>query len=229
MPTLVQAIFGRGQAKLKRLLKDYPPYQAPHSQEPFSLTIEQAYANLNYLIAEKANRLVIYGELLRKFGLDLDEGLHNASPEAFLRDLHAWAYKHWPEVYEPHLARKDIWLNSKRDGDHIVFSMLMDTAIALGEIVVKHRPRTYWGLDLSNSSWRLRYVSYQRPVLLGVPDPYQNNAFMALDFENTAFFHYSNILATPQPAQPLGVKVLYALREEETLTQDPAGLFGRRA
>ncbi|ABC27568.1 hypothetical protein HCH_00668 [Hahella chejuensis KCTC 2396] len=101
MPTLVQAIFGRGQAKLKRLLKDYPPYQAPHSQEPFSLTIEQAYANLNYLIAEKANRLVIYGELLRKFGLDLDEGLHNASPEPFLPDLHAWAYKHWPEVYEP--------------------------------------------------------------------------------------------------------------------------------
>jgi hypothetical protein len=80
------------------------------------------------------------------------------------------------------IAATSSWIASSRRGPDIVFSMLMDLAILLGELVVTRRPEYRWSLDLDPDNDRDGMVSFLRPVVqipAGGPFP----APIIFDFE----------------------------------------------
>lgn len=179
--------------QLPALLASYPPYCIPFPGRGWALTLVQAEANMDYLLAHKAERLRIVGQLLAQFGIDLGAGLAAPDPKPFLDAIWRWTAAEWPLVYDPALASLDAWLSSRRDGPEIVFSLIADTGIALGEIVLMHRPDYAWALDLDpDNKAETRddtMASWQRPVLLRPADTIV--PVMMLDVEDAVYVTYA--------------------------------------
>lgn len=160
--------------RLPALLSAYPPYRIPHPGSGWSLTLPQAETNLAYLLDHKAERLGIVGDLLARFDLDLGAGLVAPNPKPFLDAVWRWTAQEWPSIYDPALATIGDWLNSPREGAHIVFSLVMDVAIALGEMVLVRRPDYGWALDLDpenrGDTEDDSMLTWQRPVVMRPAD-----------------------------------------------------------
>lgn len=159
----------RGKAdagSLKQRLATYAPYAAPFAGPAAGWTLAQAQANLDYLLQQRAERLRCLGELLAPYAIDTEPALSGADPDPLLDALHRWANEQWPGVHVPKIATRERWLASPRRGGEIVYSMLMDVAILLGELIVRRRPGFRWGLDLDETNGRDGMTSYKRPVLL---------------------------------------------------------------
>lgn len=174
MPDWLHAWFGkRGPASdLARRLRDYPPYDAPHAGRGRQLSDPQARANLAHFEQVLPLRLRAIAGLLREHArIEVDAAL--AAPAAqgpALTDaLHRWAAEHWPALQAGQPATLERWLQSRRDGSDIVFSMLLDVAILLGELVRRGNPDWHWGLDLDGESLADGMVSARRVVLLADP------------------------------------------------------------
>jgi hypothetical protein len=165
---------GAQQGRLRRLLKDYPPYRQPHPGPGSALTLPQAEANLAYLRDNKSARLAIVGGVLSQFALNLDEGLAAADPQPYLKALGQWTARDWPALRDTSLLTIDTWLNSRREGPEIVFSLIMDIAIVLAEIVLRRRNDYRWALDLDPQNapqgGKDGMLSWQRPVVLRPAD-----------------------------------------------------------
>lgn len=180
-----------GRAKLPPMSLDgYPPYDAPHPGRALMLTPEQARENFDHFLAERQERLNALGSLLASFGLDLGKGLEASDPEPFLKSLQDWTVATWPGLYDPSLAKLEVWWNTRRRGREIVYSMLLDVGIALGEMVVRRRPDYAWTLDLDPDNKRDEMDSYQRPVVRLTDDPAIPSP-IDFDFEDIARGHYS--------------------------------------
>jgi hypothetical protein len=182
-------------SRLKRLLKRYPPYRIPHRGYGWDLTLAQAKENLAYLLANRQQRLEIVNRFLSEFGLDLTAALAADDPKPFLDALWRWSLAEWPFVHDPAFTTTAAWLNSTREGPQIVFSMLMDIAIAVAEMVLVRRPGYTWALDLALDHQADDRVSWQRPVLLR-PARRKVPAIL-FDVEDVVHGQYSICKSTP--------------------------------
>jgi hypothetical protein len=174
MPDWLNAWFGkrRPASELARRLDGYPPYAAPHTGHGRRLGEAQARANLAYFEQVLPHRLHTLAGLLREqAGIEVDAAL--AAPgslaPALTDALHRWAREHWPALLAGRPPALDRWLLSPRSGDDIVFSMLMDVAILLGELVRRGNPDWHWGLDLDPANLADDMASARRVVQLADP------------------------------------------------------------
>ena len=183
---------------LVRRLKSYPAYRAPYAGVPWSLTIQQAEANLSYLLDNRQERLRILGNVLSEGGVNLASDLSTADPSDLLAQLHTWTKRYWPSIFDRRLASIDTWLASSREGREIVYSLLIDVAILLGDLVVTRKPQYMWSLDLNpeNENAPLRgkdgMVSYKRPVVQ-IPKRGPFPAPIILDFEDIVVGLYRRV------------------------------------
>jgi hypothetical protein len=130
------------------------------------LTPAQAHENLQHLRAHLDERLAAIAGLLREQGLDPAPVLAGADPLPFVERLHDWAGATWPALWRPEQGTLAHWLASTRDGPDIALSMVLDTALLLGELIRRHDPRWNWALDEDASNRRDGMVSAMRPVLM---------------------------------------------------------------
>jgi hypothetical protein len=162
----------RDEPRLARLLKSYPPYQAPFGGEPRSWTLDQANANLTYLLEHRTERIAVLRDLLAKFNVEVPVDLSVGDPQPLFAALDAWALAEWPDMAlrewrgkDAWIAATNSWIASSRRGPDIVLSMLMDIAILSGELVVTRRPEYRWSLDLDPDDDRDGMVGFLRPMI----------------------------------------------------------------
>lgn len=163
-----------GQALLQRLRERYPVYAAPHAyrRDGQLLSLAQAQENLEYLRTQRPTRLGIVGDFLHtEAGVDAAAALAGAEPAALLDGLHHWSLPTFPSLQKaaPQLARDEVWLASDRRGPEIVYSLLMDLALLLGELILIRRPAFQWALDLDEGNLLDGMDSVRRPVLQFLP------------------------------------------------------------
>jgi len=171
---LTQKTDGEGEALLQRLRDSYPVYAAPHPYRDGGqlLSLDQATANLEYLRTQRALRLRIVGDFLHvEAGVDVAAALAGGEPAALLDGLQRWSLHAFPALKKaaPQLARDEVWLASDRRGPEIVYSLLMDLALLLAELILVQRPAFRWALDLDEESLREGMDSARRPVLQYLP------------------------------------------------------------
>lgn len=193
---------------LAELLEGYPAYVAPFPGDPASISNTQARANLDALLAQKSTRLGIIGAALGRFGIDLDRALAASDPNPFFDRIDAWALETWPTIggsklrqrRENELVSLQRWRQSDRSGPDIFYSLLLDLALALGEVAIRRRPEMYWGLDLTIRPQDDR-VEYHVPVLRGVqvPDAADPSLEEAYALEHGLFVSFVNICTSIDP------------------------------
>jgi hypothetical protein len=179
----------RAADSLATRLQGYPPYTAPHAGPPTAWTLEQARANLDYLLEQREERLQVLGALLAADGIDIRAALDGADPKSLLDSLHAWANDRWPALHDPKIAHEAVWLRSNRRDAEIAFSMVMDVALLLGELIVRRHAGYRWDLDLDEVNGRDGMESYLRPVLL-LPAHGAMPAGVVLDLEAIVVHRY---------------------------------------
>jgi hypothetical protein len=186
-----------GRSKLERRLSSYAPYQAPFPGDPLKLSVDQVQANLDYLLDHRAERLARLGELLADDDIDVRAGLAADDCKPLLVAVHGWAKTEWPGIHDRRIASIRGWRASTRTGAEIVYSLLMDVAILLGELIVTRRPQFVWSLDLDPengpgsdpASPDDAMETYKRPVVQipkGGPFP----APITLDVEAIVVYKY---------------------------------------
>jgi hypothetical protein len=200
---------GARSSRLAGLLADYPPYETPHPGPARRLKLAQCRDNLRYLLDQRERRLAVLAGLLRNFEIDLHAGRNAADPHSLLDAMERWARTEWPSVYIDGIGDPQRWEESNKAGADIALSMLMDTAIVLGEIVTSRRTDFAWQLDLEASNKSMR--SYRRPVVMRPADTGRQWSAVVLDFEAECISDFDwlgrNVLRT----QPLGYSALAAL------------------
>ena len=154
---------------LAQRLPDYPPYQAPHVGWGKGISVAAAHENLAYFRAVLPQRLAHVGALvMTDAGIDIAPAL--AAPRELGPDLatqlNAWAGRRWPALHEARLGNTGAWLDSPRQGPDIVWSMVMDVAIVLGELICRANTDWRWDLDLSAENLKDKMASARRVVLL---------------------------------------------------------------
>lgn len=154
----------RRRCRLARLLDTYVPYRAPFAGPARALTREQAQDNHAYLLAIKPYRLELLAPVLAHSGISLDDHKTESFVE-FLEALDKWALTEFPGVFRKKLAKSKAWENSNRAGDEIVYSLLMDVALLLGDTLIAQSSNCSWALDLSDDSCINGMSTYQRSVL----------------------------------------------------------------
>lgn len=159
---------GRPITRLDKRLRNYPPYRIPHPGYGSDLTIEQAEANLDYLLGARADRVAALAHLLREEGIELQQGMANPDPGQVLNEIEVWAQATWPRLARWKLYDRRDWLRSSRDGDDIIYSMTMDLAIVFGEMIMAARPEFHWVLDRDPENTEMQ--TYNRPVLFRPDD-----------------------------------------------------------
>ncbi|CAN7564543.1 hypothetical protein [Rhizobacter sp. LjRoot28] len=170
-------------------LRDYPPYVAPHVGPPRRWTDAQAHQNLAHLMSHKPERLAGLARFLDPVGIDIRPALDGGPWEPTVQALHQWANAHWPALHDPRHASTAHWLASLRQGEDIVYSLLLDVALLLGELVVQRHPGFRWDLDLDPQNGRDDMTSYRRVVLLqGAPA--SSLPQVELDVEAVVVAHY---------------------------------------
>lgn len=195
-------------------LATYPAYTPPHPGFGDQLSEADARANLDDLLTRRSERLAALGRLLAAYDIDLAAGLATPDPAAFLEALQRWTLATWPSVYDRDLARPQAWRETDRAGSEIVYSLLLDVGIALGEIVIARRPDYAWTLDLDPASRRDDMASWRRPVVRLASDPAIPTPIQ-FDFEEIAVNHYRQAGGGAMNlASPIGRGVLEALSGE---------------
>ncbi|SLH88438.1 Uncharacterised protein [Mycobacteroides abscessus subsp. massiliense] len=211
--------------KLPQLLADYPPYETPFPGDPRKLSLAQCEENLHYLLDQRAARLKIAADLLRRFDIDLDAGLVAPKPDALLASLDAWAHAEWPAAYTPAFsASPKLWLPRHKAGEHIVLAMLMDIAIVLGQVVINKRADYGWRLDDAIENRDMG--TYRRVVATKARDDPRWTA-TALDFETECIYYFDSIGRNVPGDPPIGTTALAAVTGRydptDTIVAGPTG------
>lgn len=191
MPSWLARLTGRGAAEdgLSVRLRSYPPYRCPHRGPPSAWTLEQARENFDHLLAHRADRLEILATFLRREGIDIAGALSGGDYVPVLNALHAWVNDRWPALHDPANATPAAWLASSRDGTNIVYSLVLDVAILLGELVVRRNPAYAWTLNLDEVDGRDDMPSYRRAVV-STPASGDMPAPIVHDFEELVASRY---------------------------------------
>jgi hypothetical protein len=162
----------RQPSTLKAALDRYPPYRAPHVGYGAGLSESAAAENFAFFQAVREERLRVVSDLLREVaGIDARPALETPQDSglALTVALHEWAKTAWPPLLDDRPRTMERWLHSSRDGDEIAFSMVLDLAILLGEVIRKANPDWRWSLDMSIENLGDGMASARRIVLLADP------------------------------------------------------------
>jgi hypothetical protein len=191
-------LMGRDESrKAKPRLHAYPAYTAPFPTKVE--TLEQAQANLDYLLANREQRLRVVTEFLGGAGVDVASGAAAENVEPLMLELHRWSRREFPALFDPRIARREIWWASNRGGAEIVYSLLMDVALLCGELVIARRPEYSWSLNLDPEDGKLKAPTYRRVVVQRPPGgPFP--AAIIFDFETTVVGQY---METRSPLFPI--------------------------
>lgn len=192
----------RSEAPLAVRLRSYPPHDLPHPGHGARLTEAQARANLAYFEQVLPVRLELLAGLLRDQA-DIDARAALAAPReqaAPLADaLHRWAAAAWPPLQAGRPAALAGWLDSPRRGVDIVYALLLDVAMLLGELIRRANPDWRWGLDLDPQNLVDDMPSARRVVLLADPVGPMRRPFL-LDVEDAVVHRF---LHPDDPGQQL--------------------------
>ncbi len=126
---------------LPRAMRDYPPAESPWAhRDP-----DKALA---CVLAMRQTRLAHLTRLLAAAGIDLAAGLAHASPRPLCQSLDAWVARDWPALGRSlprgfAQPRQGPWSDKER----VPFSIALDTGLAVGELLLRHRPGFAWGVD----------------------------------------------------------------------------------
>ena len=156
-------------ARLARRLETYPPYIAPHRGDPARIDGDAARENLAHFESALPVRLSALAELLADEDVVPAVDPANAEPEPLVARLHDWSARTWPALG----ASGSGWREGERDGDGIAFSLALDVAALLGELVRRGRPSWRWDVDVDPEHGRAGVETFHRVVLRApfVPDP----------------------------------------------------------
>jgi hypothetical protein len=190
MPQWFDRMIGR-QSPFAKQLAAYAPYRAPFAGPAALWSLEQARANLEHLLAHREQRLQTLAALLAEYGIDIGRPLAGGEFQPMLDALHKWVNKHWPAVYERAIATEEVWSRSSRDGQEIIYSLVFDIGLLLGELVVRRRPRYAWALNLDANDKRDGMPSHNRAVVL-LPATGEMPAPVICDFEIWVAWRYWN-------------------------------------
>ncbi|MGL4514601.1 MAG: hypothetical protein ACRCT8_16050 [Lacipirellulaceae bacterium] len=185
MIDLVNHWLGRPVSRLDRRLRDYPPYRVPHPGYGTDLTDEQAEANLDYLLGARAGRVTALAGLLLEEGIDLLRGMANPDPGPVLNEIEEWAQATWYRLARWKKGKRTDWGPTSREGDDIAYSMTMDLAIVLGELIMAARPEFHWALDRDPENAEM--YTYNRPVLFRPDDVRLNRGRTLFDLDEKTF------------------------------------------
>jgi hypothetical protein len=137
----------------KRLLT-YPPNVLRNVGRAQSLTEAQVDEKFSAFMAAKAERLRIFSALLWEFDVDIAPLFDvRAAPGPVIDTIENFLADYLPERNDlpPHAslvnAPNALYEASTRAGNEIVFSITADYAIALGEAIIVHKPKWFWGVD----------------------------------------------------------------------------------
>jgi hypothetical protein len=157
---------------LERLLSVYPPYISPHVGFGMELNRSAAEENLAYFNSVYLERLDAISILLHN-AADIDVYPALAAPKehgpALADALHRWAINSWQPLAEHREKTMKSWLHTTRLGENIIFSMLLDIAFLLGEVIRRGNSDWHWGIDLCEVNLRDGMASARRIVLLADP------------------------------------------------------------
>ena len=160
-----------GQVAFWAAVQRYPAHAAPHPGYARDLTPEQAQANLDWFLASMPDRLQVLDVLLAEFGVPAQPAAD--TPEArqvWIGQLIDWTRRCWPaQPYRPEHLATDDWLRLPRTGDDAIFSVTLDLATRMGEVVRAACPDWRWGLDMSAASLRGPMLTSRRVVLTTAP------------------------------------------------------------
>jgi len=125
------------------LLREYEPEPAPWSAG------REGEAMLFAWTASRERRLARLARWLERFGIDLSQGVAQDDPQPLCDALDRWSLQHWagwaqgqgPDLVER--FRAATW----GPGDARLFTLALDTAMALGERLLRCRPSLTWGID----------------------------------------------------------------------------------
>jgi hypothetical protein len=157
---------------LASLLWQYPAYHAPYVGYGIEVSHAKAYANYAYFQAVLPMRLQLISKLLRESGnIDVSAALRFPvdSGRLLAIALQKWATEEWRLLVGNRQWTRRQWLHSSRDKDDIVFSMLLDLAILLGEIIIRANSDWRWSLDMTEENVTDDMTSAHRIVLLADP------------------------------------------------------------
>lgn len=165
-----------GSQKLATLLRDYPPATPPHlgtngalpnSIAP-KLTLAQFHENLAWQIESAPGRLATLQTLFGMFDVSVTEAYVEETRAGFIAALDRFLVEQMPATYTVELADRADWEASDRAGPHIVHSLIADLAWLEGDILIRARPGSFWGLNVNPGDRQM--IMYRRPCVLGLSD-----------------------------------------------------------
>ena len=161
------------QALLQRL-QNYPAIQLPHTGEANGLKPAAVSENFNYWQRVLPERLTMIRSLLTEYGIHWPQELDTCDHGELLTQTRGWARKHWPVLANlVHGDTKARWQEQHKSDDCIVFTLVSDISLLLGELIIAKRPSFQWSIDMEeqNRVDTIQPVNY--PVLLSrwLPNP----------------------------------------------------------
>lgn len=181
-------------------LRRYPPCETAPAGLGTVPSPAQAATKLAEFERVRPQRLRQVSALLHDdAGLDTGPALAEpARHAAALADaLQRWAGAAWPAPRPQDSVAH--WLASRRCGEDIVYSMLLDLAILLGELIHRGNPAWRWGLDLDPENLADGIITAHRIVLTAEPVGTHTTPFV-LDVEGVVVYRF---LHPDAPAQRL--------------------------
>lgn len=123
-------------------LRDYPVAESPWAGGDCDVALAR-------ILAMKDARLAHLSGLLSHAGIDLAAGLANPSPRPLCEALDAWVAREWPALARslPRGFQESGAGGAWSDRERLPFSVALDTGLALGELLRRHRPGFAWGVD----------------------------------------------------------------------------------
>lgn len=159
--------FGRSRksSSLASRLADYPAYAAPHTGDHLAFSDAQALENLDYLKHHRSERIRCLQQLLGEYAIDLTPVLEGGEYRSLIEALYAWAQREWPQAVDSQIATRAIWRQTDRQDKQIIYSLIMDCAIVLGDIIAARRSAFEWDVDLDPVNIRDEMPTARRVVL----------------------------------------------------------------
>lgn len=196
-------------------LSDYPPFELPHPGYGRALSEIQARQNLAYFQAaldERQRRLS--GWLAAHGGPDA----RMLPGSVYAKALKIWARAHWVQL--PSFARlpKHMpWPGCPRSGPFIVYSLLGDLGVSLGQAICHANPDWCWKLNMDGADLDDDMDTARRVVLqadLRHPTPETSQAVLDLEALVIAAYQF-----------PESVDFVYLDTWSETVTSAIAGRY----
>jgi len=161
----------RARAAFHAAVQRYPAHAPPYPGSGREITPEQAQANLDWFRATVPERLNALHGLLAEFQVPTQpEEWTMAAIDTWLARVIAWTQECWPEQpFAPDHRDEKVQLHAERVGDAAIFSITLDLATKLGEIVIVMEPRWRWGLDMNPANLRDGMYTSRRVILTTAP------------------------------------------------------------